>query len=137
MNAQTRTAYVLLTFSVIFFGGTWVAAKLAVNAIPPLTLATTRFALASALLWAWAQAKGSATRRLGLADLPLILAMGSTAVAAYNVLFLYGLKLAPASDGAIIVPGLAPILTAALAWPVQRERISRWGASVSEWPSPG
>ena len=34
--------------------------------------------------------------------------MGATAVAGYNVLFLYGLELAPATDGAIIVPASRP-----------------------------
>ena len=124
-----RAAYIMLTFAAFFWGGTWVTGKLAVEAIPPMTLATGRFALASVLLWGWARMKGVSERRLVAADLPLVLAMGLTAIAGYNVLFLYGLTLAPASDGAIIVPGLAPILTAALAWPVLRERISRWGAS--------
>ena len=42
--------------------------------------------------------------RPGRQDIPLVLALGATAVAGYNALFLYGLELAPASDGAIIVP---------------------------------
>ena len=46
-----------------------------------------------------------------------------TAVAGYNALFLYGLELAPASDGAIIVPGLAPVFSMLIAWPVVAERI--------------
>lgn len=123
-----RTAYLLLTLMAICFGGTWVAGKVAVDAIPPLSLAAARFALASLLLWAWARTQRNG-RTLARRDLPVVLGMGLTAVAAYNVLFLYGLKLAPASDGAIIVPGMAPVLTAALAWPVLGERIGRWGAA--------
>jgi drug/metabolite transporter (DMT)-like permease len=51
--------------------------------------------------------------------------MGATAVAGYNVFFLYGLELAPASDGAIIVPGFAPVFTVLLGWAVLGERVSR------------
>jgi drug/metabolite transporter (DMT)-like permease len=123
------STYVMLTFAALFWGGTWVTGKLAVAAIPPMTLAAARFTVATILLWGWARTKGAPGRRLVAADLPLVLAMGLTAIAVYNVLFLYGLLLAPASDGAIIVPGLAPILTVVLAWPVLRERVSRWGAA--------
>src|SRR3970040_2405614 len=107
-NRSTRRAFILLTFAAVFWGGTWVTGKLAVDAIPPLTLAAARFAPAA---------------------LPLIFALGATAVAAYNVLFLYGLKLATASDGALIVPGLAPVLTALLAWPLLGEEMSPWGVA--------
>ena len=124
--AERRTAFILLTFMALFFGGTWVAGKVAVDAIPPFTLAAVRFSIASILLWIWARSKSPTGRRPTAQDLPLIAAMGLTAVAAYNVLFLYGLKLAPASDGAIIVPGLAPIMTAAMASIFLRERIGRW-----------
>src|SRR3990172_12698138 len=103
-NRSTRRAFILLTFAAVFWGGTWVTGKLAVDAIPPLTLAAARFALASLLLWGWARTKGGAGHRLAAADLPLIFALGATAGAAYNVLFLYGLKLATASDRAPIVP---------------------------------
>lgn len=127
--AERRTAFILLTFMALFFGGTWVAGKVAVAAIPPMTLAATRFSIASVLLWLWARSRQSAGRRPTVHDLPLIVGMGLTAVAAYNVLFLYGLTLAPASDGAIIVPGLAPIMTAALASIFLGERIGRGGVA--------
>lgn len=128
MTQSVRTAYLLLTLMAVCFGGTWVAGKVAVDAIPPFTLAATRFAIASVLLWGWARSK-PAGRRPAPADLPLIVGMGLTAIAGYNALFLYGLKLAPASDGAIIVPGVAPVLTAMLAWPLLGERIGRWRAA--------
>lgn len=126
-SAERRTALILLTFMALFFGGTWVAGKIAVDSIPPFTLAAARFTIASILLWIWARSKAPTGRRPTAGDLPLIAAMGLTAVAAYNVLFLYGLKIAPASDGAIIVPGLAPIMTAAMASIFLHDRIGRWG----------
>jgi drug/metabolite transporter (DMT)-like permease len=94
-----------------------------VEALPPLTVAAARFLIASALLWGWAGLQAGTGRRIERSDLPVILLMGASAIAVYNVLFLYGLRLAPASDGAIIVPGLAPAFTVLVAWPTLRERV--------------
>lgn len=123
---SVMNAYVLLTLMAIFFGGTWVAGRVAVDAIPPMTVAATRFVIASALLWGWARLQGHTGTRITRGDLLVILTLGATAVAIYNVLFLYGLTLAPASDGAIIVPGLAPVFTVLIAWPALRERVGPW-----------
>lgn len=116
-------AYVLLTLSAVCFGGTFVAGHLAVEVLPPLTVAAVRFLIASGLLWAWARLQVGEVRPIRRADLPVILLMGASAIALYNVLFLYGLRLAPASDSAIIVPGLAPVFTVLVAWPTLRERV--------------
>ncbi len=62
-----RTAFIFLTLTAAFFGGTWVAGKVAVVSIPPITLAAARFALASALLWLWARTKQPAGRRPAVA----------------------------------------------------------------------
>jgi drug/metabolite transporter (DMT)-like permease len=47
--------------------------------------------------------------------------------ARYNILFLYGVTLAPSTDGAIITPGLVPIFTAILVRIVYGERLARRG----------
>ena len=119
-------AYVILTLSALCFGGTWVAGEVAVAGLPPLTIASVRFLIASVLLYGWARMQNIPRPRITARDLPLILTLGASAIAIYNVLFLYGLRLAPASDGAIIVPGFAPVFTVLLAWPVLRERIGPW-----------
>jgi drug/metabolite transporter (DMT)-like permease len=123
---ERRTAYLLLFAMAVCFGGTWPAGKLAVEDVSPFTVAATRFTIATLLLAIWAARRGSVVRP-GRRDLPLVLALGATAVAGYNALFLYGLELAPASDGAIIVPGLAPVFTVLIAWPVLGERIGARG----------
>jgi len=123
-----RTAYLFLLGMTVCFGGTWPAGKLAVEEVSPFTVAATRFLLATALLALWAASRGPIVRP-ARNDLPLLLAMGLTAVAGYNVLFLYGLELAPASDGAIIVPGFAPVFTALLAWPILGEHLGRRGVA--------
>src|SRR3990172_5011903 len=120
------SAYLILTLSALCFGGTWVAGDVAVAGLPPLTIASDRFLIASVLLYGWVRLQNIPRPRVTTRDLPLILTLGATAIAVYNVLFLYGLRLAPASDGAIIVPGFAPVFTVLLAWPVLRERIGPW-----------
>jgi drug/metabolite transporter (DMT)-like permease len=119
-----RTAYLFLLAMAVCFGGTWPAGKLAVEELQPFTVAASRFLLATGLLAVWARSRGE-LRRPARSDLPLILAMGATAVAGYNVLFLYGLELAPATDGAIIVPGFAPVFAALVGWVALGERTSR------------
>ena len=122
--AHDRFAYVALIAMAVSFGGTWVAAPWATDEVHPLIVAVVRFTLASLLLWLWARVQHIPVR-FGWADLPLVLAMGATAVAGYNILFLYGVTLAPSTDGSIIVPGLAPIVTAVLVRVLYRERIAR------------
>jgi len=121
---SVRTAYLLLFAMAVCWGGTWPAGKLAVEEVSPFTTATVRFLLSTVLLALWARSRGPLVWP-SRGDVPLLLAMGATAVAGYNILFLYGLELAPATDGAIIVPGLAPVFTALLAWPFLGERIGR------------
>jgi drug/metabolite transporter (DMT)-like permease len=106
-------AYGLLVVMAACFAGTWVAAHWATEEVPPLVTAFWRFAVATFLLWAWTRV--SAIRvTVGRRDLPLVLAMALTGIVGYNLCFLYGVRLAPSSDGAIIVPGLSPIVVAGL-----------------------
>ena len=122
---RDRSAYQLLLGMAVCFGGTWPAGKLAVEEVGPFTVAAVRFTIATVLLALWAGWRHGPLRAPGWSNLPLVLAMGATAVAGYNVLFLYGLELAPASDGAVIVPGFAPVFTVLLGWAVLREGVSR------------
>lgn len=123
MIHSDRAAYVMLIGMALCFGGTWVAGAVAVDAAPPFTIAAVRFGIASVLLYAWARLANRPLSPLERRDWPMVAGLGVTAVAGYNWLFLTGLTLAPASDGAIIVPGLAPVFTAVLAGIVLRERL--------------
>jgi drug/metabolite transporter (DMT)-like permease len=117
------SAYVLLFLGSVFSGGVFVAAKYALVAIPPFTVAFGRFALASGLLWLWVRQAEPVRPRLGLRDLPLIVGMGLTAMAGFNILMLYGLTMAPATDAAILSPGISPVVAAILSWRLLGERI--------------
>jgi drug/metabolite transporter (DMT)-like permease len=124
VGARDTTAAVLLVLTAIFFGGTWVAAPWATHEIPPMVVACVRFATAAVLLFGWCRVRGIpiALRR---ADIPIVLAVSATSVVGYNVLFLYGVTLAPASHGAVITPGLIPVFTLVLGRVIYRESI-RW-----------
>lgn len=122
-SRSDRVAYLMLTAMAICFGGTWVAGAVAVDAAPPFTIAALRFGVASILLYAWARLANRPLSTVTRADWPLIAGLGLTAIAGYNWLFLTGLTLAPASDGAIIVPGLAPVFTLILAGIILREHL--------------
>jgi drug/metabolite transporter (DMT)-like permease len=123
MPRSDRAAYLMLLGMAVAFGGTWVAADIAVEAAPPFTIAALRFGLASVLLYGWSRLAGRRLTPIRGADVPMIAGLALTAVAGYNWLFLTGLTLAPATDGAIIVPGLAPVFTALFAGAFLGERL--------------
>ena len=117
------SAPILLILSAASFGLTWVAAPWATAEIPPLVVACVRFAIAAVLLFAWCRFRGVPIP-LRLADLPVVVGVTATSVVTYNLLFLYGVTLAPASHGAVIVPGLIPIFTLALSRVLFGERVA-------------
>jgi drug/metabolite transporter (DMT)-like permease len=125
--SSDRAAYAMLIGMALCFGGTWVAGAVAVDEAPPFAIAAIRFGLASLLLYAWARVSGRRLAPVTGTDVPIIAGLGLTAIAGYNWLFLTGLTLAPASDGAIIVPGLAPVFTAVLAGVILGERLGMRG----------
>jgi len=124
----TGAGMAMLITAAFFLGGAMATAKLAVHDIPPLTVAASRFAIATLLLLAIrrlapALATGSARPRLG--DLPILLGLGLTASAGYNILLLTGVQLAPASDVAMIGPAIGTVVSTVIAAAFLRERPQR------------
>lgn len=114
--AGRRAAYIQLTLTALLWAGVFVVGKLAVQAASPLAVAALRFAGASAvfLILALGPAR-TAAGRVWRQDAPLLVGLGLAGVTFYQSLFFWGLALAPASDGAMIVPTLNPVITAVLA----------------------
>jgi len=94
------------------WSGSWTAGKLGVGAVPPIELSAIRFAIAGLLMFGIARATGAS---LGLARWKLLLVASFFGIFAYNALVFVGLTLGPASDGALIVPTLNPVMTVCLA----------------------
>jgi drug/metabolite transporter (DMT)-like permease len=91
------------------WSGSWIAGKLAVGSAPPLEISTARFVIAAVALAAIV----TATRAdLGRGSLRPIVLAGVLGYCAYNAFVFVGLTMAPASDGALIVPTTIPVLTA-------------------------
>lgn len=94
------------------WSGSWITGKLAVDSAPPLEISTVRFIIAAVVLAAIAIVRRT---DLGRGSLwPVVLA-GVFGYFAYNAFVFVGLTMAPASDGALIVPTSIPVLTAVAA----------------------
>jgi drug/metabolite transporter (DMT)-like permease len=93
-----------------------------------MVVACLRFATAGLLLLGWCRLRGIPIP-LRRADVPIILGITATSVVGYNILFLYGVTLAPASHGAVITPGLIPVFTLGLGRLLYNEGIA-WRQAV-------
>ena len=111
MPAPLLTVLLYVTVA-LCWSGSWTAGKLGVGAVPPLELSSIRFAIAGLLMLAIARATGAS---LGLVRWKLLLVAAFFGIFAYNALVFVGLTLGPASDGAVLVPTLNPVLTVFIA----------------------
>lgn len=111
MPAPLLTVLVYVTVA-LCWSGSWTAGKLGVGAVPPIELSAIRFGAAGLIMLAIARATGAS---LGLARWKLLLVAAFFGIFAYNALVFVGLTLGPASDGAVLVPTLNPVLTVFLA----------------------
>jgi drug/metabolite transporter (DMT)-like permease len=107
--------YLLLVVTALGWAGAWVTARLAAHELPPLTVAWGRFLVASvALLPAWLVLERGRPVRFQPRDRWLLLGMSLTGIVAYTVVFMMGVARAPASDGAVLTPGLAGVFAMTL-----------------------
>lgn len=94
-----------------FWGATWVAARIAVAELPPLTVAAWRFLLAVLALGGVLMLRGGLPR-FTLRQWVIVTALGATGIFLYNLCFLYGIRLIEAGRGALVV-ALTPVVIAA------------------------
>lgn len=110
-NSRVQTLVAFVTVA-LCWSGSWTFGKLGVAAVPPIELSTIRFALAGLLMLGIARAVKAP---LGLERWPLLIVAGFFGIFAYNALVFFALTIAPASDGALIVPTINPVLVVLLA----------------------
>lgn len=93
--------YLLLILTPMFWGGNWVAGKLAVGHIEPVVLLTARFigSIVAILIFAWPHLRRDWSRIRP--HLPFLLAMGGIGFAAFNGLLYLGAHYTSALNGAI------------------------------------
>lgn len=107
------------------WAGAWITAKMAAHDAPPATVTVGRFVVAAvALAPVWLALERARTRPTAR-QAGLLVVMGLTGAAIYTVLFLYGVRLAPSSDGAVLTPGLAGVFAMALTAVLARKRPGR------------
>ncbi|MBZ2172304.1 DMT family transporter [Nitratidesulfovibrio sp. SRB-5] len=98
--------YAKLMLATVFWGGTFVAGRIAATHAGPFSAAFLRFAMATGLLFWYVRRREGALPRLtspGMHGWAGVLLLGATGVFAYNALFFTGLATVPASRAAVIV----------------------------------
>lgn len=123
-SGTDRTAYLELLVVALLWGGGYPIGKLAVGEASPLIVAALRYLLATAILLPLLAVAREGSTIGGWRAMPIWVAAGITGVALYSALTYYALDLAPAADGAMIMPTITPVLTAILALPLLSERLS-------------
>lgn len=123
-SSNTFTVYLKLILTTLLWGGTWVAARILVQEVPPFTGALVRFGIAAlALAWMVWRKEGQ-WPRLTRADYAILFWLGFTGFFLYSFFFLTGLKFITAGRGALVI-ALNPILIALVAWLFFNEKMTR------------
>jgi len=120
---QMMKIYVKLILTTLFWGGTFVAGKLAAQNVGPFSIAFLRFAIASAFLLplTWCR-EGKFPRPKRSQILPVIL-LGLIGIALYNVMFYKGLKIIEASRATLII-ATCPIFITVFSAAFLKEKIT-------------
>lgn len=123
----TASVYIRLMFVALFWGGTFIAGRIAAQAMPPMTAATLRFAIAVPLLVVIAWKSEGGLPSLSRSQLLVTFVLGLTGIFLYNVCFFAALSRISAGRTALFV-ALNPIVTSMLLAVFLRERIGavRW-----------
>lgn len=95
--------YSKLILTMAFWGGTFIAARIAVQTMEPFAAAFCRFAIASLCLILLTLRLEGQLPRLTIRQGVLLLVLGLSGVFAYNAFFFLGLQTVPASRAALIV----------------------------------
>ena len=116
--------YLKLALVASFWGGTFIAGRVLAQAVPPMTAATGRFAIAVVLLLLLAWKREGGLPRLDRSQLLATVGLGVTGIFLYNVCFFGALSRIPAGRAALFI-ALNPIVIALAAALVFRERLGR------------
>ncbi|HOD28951.1 MAG TPA: DMT family transporter [Syntrophales bacterium] len=115
--------YAKLFLTALFWGGTFVAARVVTQELEPFSAALWRFVIASAVLTAVVVLHEGGLPRLRRRQVVPVVLLGLTGVFAYNVLFFLGLKTITAGRAALIVAN-NPVFIALFSALLFRERLS-------------
>ncbi len=127
MNFGSVKYYFLLVLAMIFWGGSWVSAKIVVSFAPPFTVGFFRFLTASLLfLPIMLVSHRESIRRYTQRDVYFFFVLGLVGVFGYGILFLIGMQFTTSAQGAIIA-GVNPTTVSLLAFLLIKERLApKW-----------
>ena len=123
MPAQQRSPYLLLTMTMMLWGGAFSSSETVVDHVPHTVAATLRFG-GGAIALLVAMALTGRSLRVGVRAAGRACLAGVLGVFAYNGFFFWGLSLAPSLDGGILIPVMSPVLTASFLLVTGREKAS-------------
>lgn len=115
--------YLRLILTMIFWGGTFVAGRIASEEMHPYAAATGRFLIASVALLLFIYMKEKKFPRLNGRQWVAMVLLGLTGVFSYNMLFFIGLQHVEAGRGAMIIAA-NPVVTTILAILLLGERFN-------------
>ncbi|MHA3963326.1 MAG: DMT family transporter [Candidatus Thorarchaeota archaeon SMTZ1-45] len=117
--------YAMLVLAMVFWGGSWPSAKILVGIAPPMTIGFFRFFSASILFLILLFITESEPRRIfRRSNFKILFFVGLTGIFGYGVLFLTGMRLTTAAQGAIIA-GFNPATVSLVAHIYHKERLSK------------
>ena len=124
---KNQLVYAKLVLVTLFWGGTFIAGRIAAHALPVMTAATLRFAVAAVLLLLVAWKMEGGLPRLSGKQVGATAALGLTGIFLYNLCFFGALGTMPAGRAALFI-ALNPIVTALAAAALLRERLhaAKW-----------
>ena len=118
--------YLKLILTMLFWGGTFIAGRVAAQEVGPLTGAAGRFAFASLVLLGVLRVRAGGWPKLNRREAMLVIAIALTGVVGYNTAFFLGLRQIEASRAALII-ALNPVFITLASALVFRERLSAAG----------
>jgi drug/metabolite transporter (DMT)-like permease len=117
-----NSAYFGLTLTVVFWGASFVATKIALQEITPAVIAFLRFAMGVAVLFL-ILIKRNELRRFALRELPSLSVLGILGITVHQLLQANGLRTASATATSWIVATI-PVFVALLGWVFLGEKMS-------------
>jgi drug/metabolite transporter (DMT)-like permease len=124
MRETAVAANVAMFVAAVIFGGSVVATRVAVQDVPPLSLAALRYGIGGLVLGLCLLLGARGLLRVRWQDLPFLALLGILLFAVFPIAFNVGLGLTEASRGSLML-ATVPIWSATLARLAGRENLTR------------
>jgi drug/metabolite transporter (DMT)-like permease len=120
--ARARRAQAGLVLTMLLWGSAYVTSKMIVREVPPDAAAVLRFGIGALVMVGilCAREKKPVPPREAW---PALLLQSALGVVGYNACFFRGIRLAPASDAAMIIPTLSPVIATLFGMAFLREPV--------------